>query len=157
MTNSTRPLAAASAQTSNATNYPPEYAGPMSKRHKAKLGDLFGLQNFGVNMTTMEPGGVSALKHTHARQDEFIFIVSGSVTLHVGDEDYAMTAGDCVGFPAGGAAHQLENQGTEPVVFLEVGDRTEGDRVEYADVDMIAKMVAPGRWQFIHKNGEPYD
>ena len=41
-------------------------------REKRALCDLFGLQNFGVNLTKLEPGAISALRHAHAKQDEFI-------------------------------------------------------------------------------------
>ena len=45
------------------------------------LGDLFGLTNFGVNLTRLPPGGMSALRHTHAREDEFIYVLDGEPVL----------------------------------------------------------------------------
>ena len=50
--------------------YPEPFASQMTGRIKQPLGDLFGLTNFGVNLTTVEPGGVSALRHEHSKQDE---------------------------------------------------------------------------------------
>ena len=47
----------------------------MQGREKRPLGDLFGLTNFGVNLTTLAPGEVSALRHAHTTQDEFIYIL----------------------------------------------------------------------------------
>jgi uncharacterized cupin superfamily protein len=47
----------------------------MQGREKRPLGDLFGLTNFGVNLTTRAPGAVSALRHAHTTQDEFIYIL----------------------------------------------------------------------------------
>lgn len=151
-----KPVAASDAPASNATNYPAPYNELMVARRKAKLGDIFGLKNFGVNQTSVEPRGVSALKHQHARQDEFVYVLSGTLTLHYGDADHVMDAGDCIGFPAGGAAHQFENTSAETAVLLEIGDRSDRDRVEYADVDMIAEMLGPGEWRFLHKDGRPY-
>jgi uncharacterized cupin superfamily protein len=52
--------------------YPLPFAARMAGRHKRQLGEEFGLHNFGVNLTTLEPGAVSALQHRHSRQDEFI-------------------------------------------------------------------------------------
>lgn len=57
------------------SNYPEPFASQMQGREKRPLGDLFGLTNFGVNLTTRAPGGVSALRHAHTTQDEFIYIL----------------------------------------------------------------------------------
>jgi hypothetical protein len=54
------------------SNYPEPFASRMAKREKRPLGDLFGLENFGVNLTTLLPGGESALLHSDSMQDEFI-------------------------------------------------------------------------------------
>jgi uncharacterized cupin superfamily protein len=45
------------------------------------LGNEFGLQNFGVNLTQLEPGSVAALLHSHTKQDEFIYVLEGAPTL----------------------------------------------------------------------------
>jgi uncharacterized cupin superfamily protein len=54
------------------TNYPEPFASRMAGREKRPLGDLFGLANFGVNLTRLLPGAMSALRHAHTRQDEFV-------------------------------------------------------------------------------------
>lgn len=53
----------------------------LAGREKRALGDAFGLTNFGVNLTRLAPGAVSALRHAHSRQDELIYILTGSPTL----------------------------------------------------------------------------
>ena len=53
-------------------NYPEPFASRMAGRRKQPLGDLFGLANFGVNLTRLAPGAVSALRHAHTKQDEFV-------------------------------------------------------------------------------------
>ena len=53
----------------------------MATREKRPLGDLFGLTNFGVNLVRMPPGAISALRHAHAKQDEFVYILEGACTL----------------------------------------------------------------------------
>jgi len=63
------------------SGYPEPFYSRMAGREKRVLGDPFGLKNFGVNLTTMAPGGESALLHRHSRQDEFIYVVSGTPTL----------------------------------------------------------------------------
>ena len=56
------------------SNYPESFASQMQGREKRPLGDLFGLTNFGVNLTQLAPGAVSSLRHAHTAQDELIYI-----------------------------------------------------------------------------------
>jgi uncharacterized cupin superfamily protein len=128
----------------------------MKGREKRGLGDLFGLTNFGVNLTTLKPGAVSALRHAHARQDEFIYVLEGTPTLVTNAGHTRLGPGDCAGFKAGsGDAHQLINRGTTDVVYLEIGDRSAGDAVVYPDDDLAAALV-DGSWRFTRKDGTPY-
>ncbi len=140
----TRPLA-----------YPKVFHPQVGVRIKRPLGDMFGLMNFGVNLTTLEPGGRSALQHRHSRQDEFIYILGGEAVLVTGDVETIVRAGMCAGFPAGGESHHLENRTNEPVHYLEVGDRTEGDQVDYPHDDLVATMK-DGERVFHTRSGEPY-
>lgn len=136
--------------------YPEPFASRMKHRSRRALGNVFGLKNFGVNMTTLAPGGESALRHAHATQDEFVYILSGTATLVTNTGRHLLTAGMCAGFPAGhGNAHQLLNESDEELVYLEVGDRTPGDQVIYPDDDISASLVEGG-WRFSHKDGVPY-
>jgi uncharacterized cupin superfamily protein len=136
--------------------YPAPFAARMAGRTKRPLGDVFGLANFGVNLTELAPGGESALLHRHSRQDEFVYIVCGTATLVTEDGETRLEAGMCAGFPAGGAAHQLVNRSDAAVVYLEVGDRTPGDGAEYPDDDIRAELGADGQWAFTRKDGTPY-
>ena len=73
--NAIRPIAVKAELASPRTkpsNYPEPFSGRMARREKRPLGDIFGLKNFGVNLTKLYPGGESALLHRHSRQDEFI-------------------------------------------------------------------------------------
>ena len=138
------------------SNYPPLFAVRMEGRHKHPLGEVFGLSRFGVNLTRLEPGAVSALRHAHSEQDEFVYVLQGRPTL-VTDQGAAQLApGMCAGFRAGdGNAHQLINQTDAEVVYLEIGDRSPGDRVHYPDDDLQA-MLVDGTWRFARKDGTPY-
>ena len=138
------------------SNYPEPFASRMAGREKRPLGDLFGLANFGVNLTTLAPGAVSALRHAHSRQDEFVYILQGCPTLHTDEGPTPLSPGMCAGFRAGtGNAHRLVNESTEDVVYLEVGDRTPGDEGSYPDDDLKALRV-DGAWTFVHRDGSPY-
>jgi uncharacterized cupin superfamily protein len=141
---------------SKPSNYPEPYASRMGGREKRALGDLFGLSNFGVNLTRLAPKALSALRHAHSKQDEFVYILQGHPTLMTDAGATPLAPGMCAGFKAGsGNGHQLINETSEDVVYLEVGDRTPGDEGFYPDDDLKALMVE-GKWQFVHKDGTPY-
>ena len=138
------------------TNYPEPFASRMAGRKKYPLGDLFGLTNFGVNLTRLAPNASSALRHAHTKQDEFVYILQGHPTLHTDEGRTRLCAGMCAGFKAGtGDAHRLINETDEEAVYLEVGDRTPGDEGSYPDDDIKAAL-AGGKWNFTHKDGKPY-
>ena len=138
------------------SNYPEPFAAMMAGREKRALGDLFGLSNFGVNLTRLAPGSQSSLRHAHSRQDEFIYILEGSPILVTDAGETALAPGMCAGFKAGtGNGHMLLNRSDADVVYLEAGDRTPGDEGSYPDDDLKAVMV-DGRWVFHHKDGQPY-
>ncbi len=139
-----------------ASSYPPDLAAKIGGREKRALGDPFGLRNFGVNLTRLPPGAASALRHAHAKQDEFVYILQGSPTLVTDAGETLLSPGMAAGFPAGnGDAHCLVNRGTEDVLYLEVGDRTPGDSVTYPEDDLVAEADAEGRWHYRRKNGAP--
>ncbi len=139
------------------TIYPEPYASSVKGRLKRKLGDVFGLTNFGVNLTHLSPGAMSALAHSHSKQDEFIFVLEGTPTLILGEEEFVLNPGDCYGFKAGtGVAHHLVNRSNEEVTYLEIGDRAEGDEVEYPNDDLKATQLTNGVWKMTHKDGRPY-
>lgn len=138
------------------TVYPEPYASQMAGREKRALGDAFNLGNFGVNLTRLGPGDVSALRHAHPLQDEFVYVLEGTLTLRTEHGRQTMTPGMCVGFPSGTRnAHPLRNESDLDAAFLEIGDRTAGGSVFYPDDDLHAAATADG-WAFTRKNGEPY-
>ncbi|MEO7387766.1 MAG: cupin domain-containing protein [Gammaproteobacteria bacterium] len=138
------------------SNYPEPFASRMAGREKRPLGDLFGLTNFGVNLTRLAPKATSALRHAHRVQDEFIYILQGHPVLHTDEGLTQLAPGICAGFKAGtGNGHRLINETEEDVVYLEVGDRASGDEGSYPDDDLKAIQVQ-GKWQFVHKDGSPY-
>lgn len=139
------------------SSYPEPFASRMAGRVKQPLGDLFGLRNFGVNLTRLPSGAVSALRHAHSRQDEFIYVLEGHPILITDAGETALAPGMCAGFAAGsGDAHQLVNRSDADVVYLEVGDRTAGDSAVYPDDDIAAVLDENGRWRFTHKDGRAY-
>ena len=149
--------AAAVAAKATKSIYPEVFHPRVSKREKRALGDFFGLTVFGVNLTRILPGGMSALRHAHSRNDEFVYIVQGEATLVTNAGETKLTPGMCAGFKAGtGDAHHLVNRTDQDVLYLEVGDRLGGDEVDYPDDDIVAVKSPEGKRSFFRKDGTPY-
>ena len=139
------------------STYPEPFAAMVAGRRKRVLGELFGLRNFGVNLTRLAPGTLSSLHHRHSRQDEFVFILEGEPTLVTDESETLLVPGMCAGFAAGGVTHHLENRTDWDVVLLEVGDRSQGDEVEYPNDDlMLVRNETSGRRSFARKDGTLY-
>lgn len=133
--------------------YPPEFQAAVAGRVKRRLGDALGLSDFGVNLVELPPGSASALRHWHSAEDEFIYVLSGTLTLVTDAGEQELPAGTCAGFPKNaGDGHCLRNKGDEPATYLEVGSRNPADRVVYSDVDMVLER----RLVFARKDGTPY-
>jgi len=138
------------------TNYPEPFASLVKGREKRRLGDAFGLTNFGVNLTRLRPGAISSVRHSHSKQDEFVYVLQGSPTLVTNAGPTRLEPGMCAGFKAGsGDAHHLKNETAQDVWYLEVGDRSAHDQATYPDDD-LAVTVKDGAYAFTHKDGSPY-
>ncbi len=143
------------------------YPAPFNKvtegRLKRPLGNLFGLKNFGVNLTELAPGAATALHHRHTVQDEFVYVLEGRPTLVTDSGRCVLEPGMCAGFPANGEAHHVVNESEEPVLLLEVGDRSAGDTAEYPNDDLAIVSEGEGHdpagptLKFVHKDGTPYE
>jgi uncharacterized cupin superfamily protein len=139
------------------SRYPAPFREVVLPRTKKILGDPLGLTHFGVNLVRLPPGAWSSQRHWHTHEDEFIYVVEGEVTLVTDAGAQVLTAGMVAGFPAGKPdGHQLINRSDKDAVFLEVGDRVEGDEAVYSDIDMELRL-RNGEEVFVHKNGEPYE
>jgi uncharacterized cupin superfamily protein len=135
-----RAIAAAEIGEKGGTAYPPPFRAAVAGRFARRLGDAFGLTQFGVNLVRLAPGAASALRHAHSVEDEFVLVIEGTPTLITNDGEQAIGPGMAVGFPAGtGDAHHLLNRTGEDVVFLVIGTKaTARDVVTYPDDDLRA-------------------
>jgi uncharacterized cupin superfamily protein len=140
----------------NSTNYPPHYADVVKGRFKAAVSDKFDLTQFGISFTRLEPGAWSSQRHWHEHEDEFVFVLEGSVTLIDDHGRHALSPGMCAGFKAGVAnGHHLVNEGKEPAFILEVGTRSPVEVATYPDVDMAAEKNN-GKYLMTRKDGSPF-
>jgi uncharacterized cupin superfamily protein len=139
-------------------SYPEPYFSQVMPRARRRLGDAFGLTKIGINHSTLQPGKVSSMCHWHTGEDEFLYMLEGEVVLRTSTGEQLLTAGMCVGFPAGVAeGHQLINRSAHPAVYLEISNRDAEDTVYYTDpdVDLIASPPH-ARGKMTRKDGTPY-
>ena len=137
------------------TVYPKPFSDGFEKRVKRRLTDPLGLTQFGVNITTLEPGAQSAHRHWHMVEDEFIYVIEGPITLVTNAGPTELTAGMAAGFPAGDPdGHHLINRANKPVHYLEIGTRSPNEEPVYPDVD-LAGSKRDGAFTFTRKDGTP--
>lgn len=146
-----------SVEEKRASGYPEPYRTRMGDRAKKRLGDACGLTKFGVNLVTLGPGGQSALRHWHTLEDEFVYVLAGEVVLISEVGEQILRAGMCAGYPAGRRdAHHFVNRSKEPALYLEIGNRIDGDNAFYPDDDLMWLETETGVVA-VHKNGTHYE
>ena len=92
------------------------------------------------------PPGQMIPPHTHAREDEFSFVLEGELTCYVGGEVVATPTGSYVVKPRG-VPHAFYNAGPEAVRVMEIltpGDGFEGYFDEYEKIAASA-LAEDGR------------
>jgi uncharacterized cupin superfamily protein len=120
------------------SDYPAPFHEPVAQRMRQRLGDAGGLTQFGVNRVELPPGCWSGQRHWHAKEDEFVYVISGEVVLVTDQGETLLRAGDCAAFPANTPnAHHLINRGASNAVCLDIGSRNADDRVVYPDIGMV--------------------
>jgi uncharacterized cupin superfamily protein len=136
------------------TLYPPPFDEPCLSRERIKLGDAAGLTQFGVNLLRLPAGAWSSQRHWHSECDEFVYVLSGEVTLLTNDGPEILRSGDAAGFKAGDDnGHCLQNHSSEDATILEIGTRSASDEAYYSDIDLFAPA---GGETYTRKDGTPY-
>jgi uncharacterized cupin superfamily protein len=140
----------------SSTNYPEPYRQVVAGRSRKRLGNAVGLDQFGVNLTTLKPGAWSSQRHWHEAEDELIYMLEGELVLCEDDGETVLKPGDAAGWKANSrVGHCLVNRSARDAVYLEIGTRAARDRAEYPDIDMQVERGASGP-RYLHKSGEPY-
>jgi uncharacterized cupin superfamily protein len=142
---------------SNPSSNPEPFREGQRKRYTRRLGDHAGLKNYGVNLVRVLPDGQSSARHTHSKQDEFVYVIEGEIVLVTDAGRETVGPGTCIGFPAGtGDGHHFLNLTQKDAILLVTGDRTAGDEVTYPDIDLQLKAGPDGVRCFRRKDGTPY-
>ena len=143
-------------KTDSHTGYPEPFRQIVLGRVRKRLGNAAGLDQFGVNLTTLKPGAASAQRHWHAAEDEFVYMLAGELVLCEDGGEVVLRPGDAAGFKAGVTnGHCLINRTSSDAVYLEIGTRSSRDRAQYPDIDLLVRKDEGGV-HYTHKSGEPY-
>ena len=113
----------------DATHFLNSRAGCVTK----SLGDRAGLQTFGFHLINLPVGSVASEFHRHLCEEECVYILEGTGVARIGPDMFQVEAGDFIGYPAGGEAHDLRNTGSTHMICIIVGQRLGFDVVDYPE------------------------
>jgi len=137
--------------------YPEPFKTRMGDANWRRLGNVFALTQFGVNLETFQPGAESALRHWHTLCDEFVYMLEGEMVLRTDAGETLLRPGMCAGFKAGTKnAHHLVNRSGRTARLLVIGTRVPGDSCFYPDDDLLWVETEAGDYA-AHKDGRRYE
>lgn len=128
---------------------------PKSEIHGVQLARLAGLKRTGVSLARIPPGKESFVYHSHAREEEWLYILSGRGTAEIDGADYEVGPGDFMGFPAPSVAHHLRNTGGEELVYLMGGESLDAEVATFPKLGR--KMVRVGDSVEIYDSADARD
>lgn len=124
------------------------YLNPVAKRLNKSLGDATGLQRIGVHLIRVDPGHQSSEYHAHHFEEECLYVLAGRGLAVLGETLQPIGPGDFIGFPTNGIAHEIINDGAEPLVCLVMGQRVVQDVCDYPRLGKRLYRNA-GEWNLV--------
>ncbi|BAZ13431.1 cupin domain-containing protein [Calothrix sp. NIES-4071] len=121
-----------------------------------RMGRLVGLKRTGANFTVVPPGKESFTYHSHHREEEWIYILSGSGTAEIDGEEFEVSAGDFMGFPTPSVPHHLRNTGTENLVYLTGGENLDVEIGEFPRQEKLLIRRGDNVQVFNTKDAKPF-
>lgn len=123
-----------------ASSYPPPHDEKVNGRSTWMITQQYGLSQFGVNRVEILPGAWSTQRHWHTKNDEAVILISGELVVVSDEGEEVLKPGDCICFKAGVQnAHHLQNRGSEPAVFYDIGGRDTWDVSHFPDIGLEAR------------------
>src|SRR3954464_8295521 len=111
---------------------------PNSQIVGTRLSTLVGLSRTGVSRVRIPAGKESFVYHSHYREEEWIYVISGRGIAEIDGEEFEVAADDFMGFPTPSVAHHLRNPYEEDLVYLVGGENLD---VEIADFPRLGKRM----------------
>lgn len=116
-------------------------------RFEAALGDIdgaLGTTQIGATLHVVPAGKTAWPYHRHHGNDELFYVVSGEGTYRVGERRLPIKAGDLIGAPAGGEAHQIINTSSGELRYIAFANHGRADVIDYPDSGKIAVAIMHG-------------
>ena len=110
----------------------------------APLSRMAGLKAVAVNLVTVAPGRQAFPHHVHYAEEEWVFVVSGTAEVRIGDENHALGSGDFAAFPNDGPAHSVRNSGVGDLVCLMGGQRMDAKVIDFPDLGKRVTWTSNG-------------
>lgn len=117
------------------------------------LSEAGGITQYGAHLAVLQPGAKASMRHWHEREGEFLFVVSGELTVIENDGAHVLQPGDAACWPAGIAnAHHVINHSSAPCTYLIVGTKVTHDVCHYPD-DGKTLYTEGETWRFVDAAG----
>jgi len=130
---------------------PPGYLG-----RAAQLGPKLGASLLGMSIYDLPPGEAICPYHFEWTDEEWLIVLSGSVTVRTPEGEATLGPGDVTCFPAGpSGAHRVGNQSDEPARVAMISTKSEFGIAEYPDSDKVG--VWAGDAHYMLRRGEHLD
>lgn len=104
----------------------------------ASLSQQVGMERAHLNLVRIPPGKAAFPVHSHAIQEEFVFVLSGKGTARIGNDDFSIGPGDYLGYPTDGTPHGLRNTGENDLICLMGGERTDTEVATFPELGKVA-------------------
>lgn len=118
-------------------------------RVNKSLGDLTGLTGIGFHIIEVQANTPTTEKHMHYFEDECVYILEGEAQAVIGEQTFSVSAGDFIGYRAGGLAHALFNTGESILKCIVVGQRLEHDVGDYPEKNKRIYRQKGMPWQVV--------
>lgn len=125
---------------------------PRSEVFMTRLSDPAGMKHMGVSLARVPPGKESFIPHAHTLNEEWVYILEGRGVVLLGDQEHEVGPGDFLGFPTDGTVHHLTNTGDVDLVFLQGGERREGDAGRFPTLGKLGVHLGDGRMRFMKES-----
>ena len=113
-----------------------------SQMRGISLSQQAGLARVAVHVGVLPPGKESFVYHSHALEEEWMFVLSGRGRMEIDGELHDLGPGDFVGFAAPSKHHQLHNPYDEDLTYLTGGERGAVEVAELPRLNLV--MVRRG-------------
>jgi len=105
---------------------------------RQRVGMHIGARRLGYSFFTVPPGKAAFPYHTHAGNEEMIYVIGGEGILRFGKEELSVEAGTVVACPPGSDyPHQLINNSAVDLHYLVVSTMDYPDLSEYPDSNKV--------------------